>query len=100
MKILIFGILLLSSQYLHANSCEDSDKGMSLSSNGKVIYSLTDPVCLKEGICNTQTFKEFDRCLSDVKVLKFSCDKNEMIEAELNCPKNTRCRDGKCVQIN
>ena len=100
MKIIILGLLLFRGLNIQAMTCEDSDNGMSLSSSGKVIYSISDPICLKDGICNVQTFKEFDRCLGDGKVLKFACDKKEMIEAELKCPNNTKCLQGKCVQLN
>lgn len=98
-KIVIFILsLILAIASAHANTCIDSDNGVSLSSAGKVIYSVSPKECLPGAQCFEQMFKEFDRCLGEKKVLKFSCDKNEMVEVELSCPEQQICLRGKCAQ--
>lgn len=95
-KILFTAILLICSS-ANAESCRDSDNGLDPTVAGKVVYSLGDQNCIGPN-CFTQVFKEYDRCLSDSKVLEFSCQAGKVVETEQACSSDQICRAGVCVK--
>lgn len=97
MRKLSIAVLVIGCSSALADTCKDSDKGLDPMVAGKVVYSLGEQNCIGTD-CFTQFLKEHDRCLSDSKVLEFSCKAGQVVETEMACSVDQICRAGVCVK--
>lgn len=92
--------VLLMTSFLSQAICTDKSASKELNKAGSINYEMVPVNCLKDGAksksCYTVWQEGVDHCKDSKTVVKFSCEKQQPISKEYQCPAGETCQVNIC----